>query len=391
MRQLAKRQLEILNELLEGFSCSNDTFLEGKLGQLFYYYHLYTVTAAPGLRQRTEVMLDEVLNNISAVKPGLDGAALSYGGAGLGYAINFMSQRGFLKFEVDNEFDKLDRFLFYSAEHFIEEDNTDLLHGAAGIIHYFTEKANASVVVNEYLDILIEKLCNSAVTEDSGCWFRNAPARTNGRQLINLSLPHGLCGILLVLIKAYERSGHKNLIRNTVEEGIRFILKHKMDIDFSRGEYSFFPVIIDRDADGISAPNMLGWCAGDISMVLLLYRAAKLLRDASLCELADLIGMQTMMRRDVASTLVTSANFYHGAAGIAQCCHALYEESGNITYHESYEYWIDKTIQLLEEEMECDIYNGKENDVLEGVPGIAMVLLSYVSAKELHWSRAFLL
>ena len=60
-------------------------------------------------------------------------------------------------------------------------------------------------------------------------------------------------------------------------------------------------------------------------------------------------------------------------------------------YREGYEYWLDKTFVLLEEDQERSAYMGKEHEVLEGLVGVGLTLLSYVSDQDLKWSKLFLL
>ncbi|TWV99919.1 lanthionine synthetase C family protein [Chitinophaga pinensis] len=391
MQQIAQKHLNKLNLLLENYRTTNDTFLKGKLGLIYYYSHLYKVTEAPALKCKTEDLIGEVFANINAGVPALMGASLSSGAAGFGYALNAMSLQGFLQFEVNDELESLDEFLYRSALDLIAADNFDFLHGALGVVHYFTERMHTSPQVAVYLDNLIEKICLNAVEEDGGYWFKNSQIKIDGEDVISFGLSHGQCGILLILLNAYAHSVHKELIRKIITGGIHFILKHKIDIDFSLNEYSFFPFIMKSDAREISAPNRMGWCYGDLNEVLLLYRAGKLFNDDNLLMLADLIGVQSMMRTDENATMVISSGFCHGAAGLAQFCKTLYDERGLDQYRKGYEYWIERTIILLEEELPQHIYAGKEGDVLEGAIGVAFTLLSYVSEHELNWSKAFLL
>jgi len=391
MQQIAQKQLDKINKLLATQSTKNDSFFKGKLGLAFYYYHLYKATEQPDLKLEAESLLEQVMSDINAHNPGLIGPVLSIGGAGLGYAVHFMHREGFLEPASGIVFHELDRYLFNTAASLIAEDNIDFLHGALGIVYYFAEKQHTQPDTRHYLDALVEKICRKAVEEESGCWFRTSLMKMDERQMVNFSLAHGMCGILLVLLSAYENSGCKELIAKTVNEGIRFILKHKMDVDFANHEYSFFPFIVGPDDKEISALNRMAWCYGDLNEVLLFYRAGRLFNDDNLIRMADLIGMQCTMRRDALSTLVTGSDFYYGTAGLAQFCRTLYRETQHNTYKEVYEYWIERTILLLDDELANGTYAGREHEYLEGLIGVAFVLLSYVSETELNWSKALLL
>ncbi|HEU4555007.1 MAG TPA: lanthionine synthetase C family protein [Chitinophaga sp.] len=376
---------------MEKHDCDNDTLLNGQLGLIFYYYHLYKVTERPTLKHKMESLLEQVIANIHSKELTLAGPSLSTGAAGLGYVISFLCREGVLDAGIQQEMEALDKYLFNAAAGLIAADNTDYLHGALGVVHYFSGKWHTAPHISRYLDVVVEQLCNRAVQEGACRWFRGNPVKANGKQVINFSLSRGQCGILLVLINAFEASAHRQLIADTLKGVIRFILKHKMDVDFSRNECSFFPFVIRRGAQKISAPNRLAWCYGDLNQVLLFYRAGRLLNDESLLQLADLTGMQSMMRRDEGSTMVTNSSFCHGAAGLSQLCKTLYHESNQAGYKDGYEYWIEKLLLFLPGDLENGMYTGREHDYLEGLTGPAFALLSYVSGIHLNWSKILLL
>lgn len=391
MQQMANAQLCDINTLLDDRYSDNDTLLTGNLGLAMYYYNLFKSTRKPNDKAKAEQLLNDVFTHINQDVPTLAGAALSTGAAGLGFLLNEINREGLMDLDVTTEIGELDEFLCQSAEKFIQEDNFDYLHGATGIVNYFVERARTTERQTPYLDLLIDKICACAEDEDCGYWFSSRVEGTNGQKVVNFSLSHGLCGVLLVLINAYPYSIHKRKLERTVVNVIRFILKHKMDVEFSRNQYSFFPFFAIQGAAEISAPNRMGWCYGDLNEVLLFYRAGKWLGDKNLINLADLIGMQSIMRKTPEATLVNGASFCHGSAGLAQFYRTLYRERPLDAYREGYEYWLDKTFALLEEDQERSAYLGKEHEVLEGLVGVGLTLLSYVSDQDLKWSKLFLL
>jgi len=390
MRQIALRQLEKIQQQVDGNKPVDDSFLNGGLGLAFYYYHASRVSEEKKFGDRAHEIVEEIFVSLDSGLPRLAGPAFSNGGAGLCYVINFLNREGFLDFEVEAEFEELDRYLFSTAMNQIEADFIDYLHGALGTILYFSERTGEGQV-QCYLDALIEKICGKAVKQPSGYWWRNYLLQVSEKEDINFSLSHGLSGILLILLNAYPRCKHKDLIEHVVKEGVRFILKHKIDIDFAENAYSFFPFLIRKDATELIAPNRLAWCYGDLNEVLLFYRAGKLFSDEGLVRLADLIGGQTLLRKKQEMTMISDSHFCHGSSGLAQFYKTLYKESGLPAYLEGYEYWMEQTILLLDTDLEKGVYAGKECDYLEGLIGVGLTLLSYVSERELHWSRSVLL
>ncbi len=344
MRQIALNQLASIHEHISGSQPKNDSFIGGALGLAFYYYHSYKVFEQNTLGDRAQELIEEIFANIDSGSARLAGPAFSNGGAGLAYTVHFLSREGFLDFDVDHEFVELHKYLFQSAFSQIEGDFLDYLHGAMGTVFYFSERVRVmqgaramhampgdegpSLVdegspsgedrIRYWLDILIEKICDKAIQHESGCWFRNFMLQIQEKDEINFSLSHGLSGILLILINAYPQSLHKLRIERVVREGIRFIRKHKIDIDFTEKSYAFFPFLMRKDATELVAPNRLAWCYGDLNEVLLFYRAGKLFGDEELIRLAELIGMQTLLRKNEEMTMVTDSHFCHGSSGLAQ-------------------------------------------------------------------------
>jgi lantibiotic biosynthesis protein len=390
MQQIAQQKLDQIHRILEKTHPKNDTFLGGKLGSAFYYFHAFKVTHQKKYAALAEKLVAEVFDSLNSDSPRLVGAAFSSGGAGLGYTVNYLSGNGLLDFDVDTELEELDKYLVNTAASQMAEDSIDYLHGALGVVHYLAARKPNPLVAAQ-LDMLVEKLCNRAVKDEAGTWFRNYIMKADDKESANFSLSHGLSGILLILINVYPHSVHQALIEKTVRDGIRFIVKHKMDIDYAAGQYNFFPFIIKQPVEELTAPPRLAWCYGDLNEVLLFYRAGNLLNEQQYLQLGDLIGLSSLMRKEETSTMVTDAHFCHGSSGLAQFYKALYKERGLKQYLEGYEYWIEQTILLLDKDLEKELYAGKEHDYLEGLLGVAFTLLSYISKKELRWSASLLL
>jgi lantibiotic modifying enzyme len=89
--------------------------------------------------------------------------------------------------------------------------------------------------------------------------------------------------------------------------------------------------------------------------------------------------------------MATDAHFCHGASGLAHFYKVIYAHTGDERHHQAASYWIGETLRYLNTELKNDYYKNKETDLLNGLPGISLVLLSFTAEKELAWGRAFLL
>ncbi|WP_431214028.1 hypothetical protein ACQ86N_03870 [Puia sp. P3] len=70
MRHIVQTQLDRINAAIGGASSRDDSFLNGKLGLIFYYFHLYKVTGEQEYGNKAEDMLDAVMTGLNAESPG---------------------------------------------------------------------------------------------------------------------------------------------------------------------------------------------------------------------------------------------------------------------------------------------------------------------------------
>lgn len=370
--------------------CTDDSLFGGNLGLVLLYYEWYRLSGKKEHFEAAARVLTAVIDRLNNDSPGLAGPSLSKGGAGLAFVITLLDNSGLITGKKEEMLAILDKYLFEAASYQLDQDFTDCLHGAFGIIHYFTQHKPGSTG-NKYLNKLVSKACTKAVKEPSGYWFRNYMVREKKMDEINFSLSHGLSGMLLVLLAAYERANCKSRIEEVVKKGIQFICRHQLYVDTMNGEYSFYPLSIKEKATEIENRPRMGWCYGDLNEVLLFYRAGKIFNDPGLLKLADIIGLHSLMRKDEASTMVVDSHFCHGAAGLAQFYRCLYNESQNEKYQEGYQYWISRTIEFLHKDIAEGNFKNKEHSLLEGPVGVSLVLLSYLSDEESGWGRVLFL
>jgi lantibiotic biosynthesis protein len=390
MFQIANRRLTEIQSAIESGTVHSDSLLGGQLGLVLFYYHLYEVTEEDSYRGKTLKLLEGVVDNLHAGNSRLIKYTFGSGAAGFGYIMSFLSRRKFIDTDLREELGELDHYLFEEAIRYLSTDAVDYLHGALGVLHYFTTRMNEEQI-RQYADIIITQLNDKAVYDGKGMRLHNIFSGNEQPHEFNLSLSHGLSGILLILINAFKFSDHKKLIRHMIGEGVRYIINHRKDADFATGVYNYFPLIVNENTGKLAESNRLGWCYGDLNQVLLLYRAGKLLEQDNYIKLAQIIGLQSLLRNDADSTMVVDSHFCHGSSGLAQFYRVLYQISGHDAYRTGYKQWIEQTILHIEQELANGKYADRETQFLEGLVGVALTLLSYVSGKELQWSRCLLL
>ncbi|HWR32174.1 MAG TPA: lanthionine synthetase LanC family protein [Chitinophagaceae bacterium] len=392
MKEIATRTFLMLHKIIEQHQPQNDSLLGGRLGLALYYQALYDSFDKPAHAEKATALLEEVFSNLTKNSMQLSGNAFGGGGAGLGYVAAQFYTAGFIEASLHDDLESLDDYLYKtSLEQIIQQDKIDFLHGATGTIHYFVKRM-PDKKAERYLVNLITALCNKAVREEKGIWFKNLETERKENSGINLSLSHGLCGFLLILINAYHAGIKLDCIKEKISRGIAFILSYQQDIDIPKKKWSFFPNTINAaDLSDLFLSQRLAWCYGDFGPILLLYKAAAIIDMPEWIDKANLFGTFTIMRRDAEATVTTQTLFCHGTAGMAQVYDTFYKLSGIDRYKTAQEYWIGQTTEMIPGELEKAIYYGKECDLLEGLVGVNLALLSYISEKPLTWSQAFLL
>lgn len=368
-----------------------NSLLGGKLGLVLYYYSLYEAFHNKKDANKSIVLLKEVLSDLN--KPyKLFGNSFGTGLTGLAYIINILVREGLLEINFGSALKKLDCSLYESALQQINlHDSIDYLHGALGVLHYFTKRL-PNPVVSKYTLNLSLALCSKAIEEKGGIWFRNYIMLEKEKEEINLSLAHGLSGILLLMISAQEKMPMQPVIINTIEKGIDFLWSHYKKVDGFEQSKSCFPSIINsinRKNKRYSA--RLAWCYGDLNIVMATYKAACLLKKPHWTREGTLLGAHTLTRMELTDIGATDSHFCHGTTGLAQFYKKLFEITGKPMYKNAWLYWIHKTLSLLPNENKRKLYAGKECNLLEGMVGVNLVLLSFISDNKLSWSESLLI
>lgn len=378
-----------LNKTIEQCKPSNDSLCKGAAGLALYYGMLYKVFNQKEYAEKCEQNIQTIFNNLNNEKFLFAGTSLCNGLAGFMYTVNFLNSQNLIHLNISSEFKELEELLFQTALEQIEKDEIDYLHNAGGIICYFTQRNSKTAV--KYLDKLIDALYKRAIIDDSGLRFINNLGADKDTKEYNLSLSHGLSGILLILIEAFQNSLKKTRIKKMVQQGIQYILNNQLLVDTFINQYSFYPASISVASGDKIKTQRLAWCYGDLNMVLLFQRAGTLLNNPEWINWSKDIGRFTTIRLDYEATYAKDPHFCHGTAGLMQFYHVLYNETGYSKYKTAAVHWKKQTEHLLSRELKKDEKEMQPLDSLNGLLGVALPLLEAHHNKYLGWSKVWLL
>ncbi|MDR6562170.1 MULTISPECIES: lanthionine synthetase LanC family protein [unclassified Arcicella] len=391
--------LNRISDALYDTTFNNHSLLSGSIGSLLYASYLYKYQHEERWGDKLIDILETIISEINDVStPHLLTAPLAYGASGLGMVMNILKKNETIEIEYDEYLSFFDELVCDGIVKLLDNKSTDYLYGSSGAVNYLCQRTHNDAV-KICLEHTVDKIESLVEMRQKGITFPNAHLKVMhaDNYEIDLSLSHGQCGVLLSLLKIYEKGIAQDKIKALVEGGIDFLLSTMMPIDFEQHKYSYFPLKFDDSQPSDAMVNQgfygnrLGWCYGDLNQVILLYRAGQLLNNHTWILLADEIGLSISQRLSQASTDMKDSHFCHGTSGLVQSFKSLYAITGLPIYQQTAQFWYAETLKHLEKELLY--YNtNKAGELLEGFGATALVLIAELHAdSSQEWDAIFLL
>ncbi len=246
-------------------------------------------------------------------------------------------------------------------------------------IQYFTKRSAANKL-HPYLAQVVEHSLPFFVSQYIGMSASTTFTPVLHLEQVRFGLNGGLAGMLLVLLKTYEIYPLPAL-QTVIQQGISYILSFRQDIDFSEGNYSAFPDTTNGKYAGSQFSRSLNWQSGDLVQALVFYRAATVFQDQELEKLANLIGLNTLLRTTEETTAITDVTLEKGSAGLSLLYHVLNLTTQNSIYQSGCQLWMDHTLQTLNNQKSIP----QNTNLRKGLPGIGIALGSIAYGKENTW------
>jgi len=278
----------------------------------------------------------------------------------------------------------------------IKLGNLDYFHGSLGIAKYLLSERdyNDQWIWEEFFDYLLKFAIDGK--NDEIRWFRY-DLFTNRiiKNEYDLGIPHGITGIIGVLLDFYESDIKQGFIKNLITRSITFLLNNKMN---KKNRISFFPPKILTNS--IGRESRLGWCYGDLGIGLILLRTSLIFNDENLYDQAVYILKVTVKRTNLYTNGVRDACLCHGSAGIAHLFHRIYSYTNINEFNTASLYWYNKTLELAIQNGPASYkvwYGGNGSEwqdnysFIQGIAGIGLSLLAAISDIEPKWDQSLLI
>ena len=210
---------------------------------------------------------------------------------------------------------------------------------------------------------------------------------------LNCGLAHGIPGPLAVLALARREGVDVPGLTGAIERVASWLAAHRADDDWGVN----WPTAVAVGTGRADEPSRAAWCYGAPGVARALWLAGDALADDALRSLA-IEAMQAVYRRPIPIRAIDSPTFCHGVAGLLQVTLRFGHDTGLPVFAQAAD---ALTRQLL------DAYDGSrllgyatlepgdravdQPGLLDGAPGVALVLLAAATDAEPSWDRVFLL
>ncbi len=269
----------------------------------------------------------------------------------------------------------------------------DYLHGGLGIGHHFLLESKKSSIVS-----LVEKIHDSAIEDyqTKGKKWRTITGYQSEQWDYNISISHGMSSIVIMLSKILQKEIEHKKCAELIEGAVNYILAQKLP----KGNYN--SIFGNYALESMEEPysSRLAWCYGDLGIAVALWRASKALCRKDWEDEAKAILRHASQRRDLKENAVIDACFCHGTSGIAHVFNRMWRETGMPECRDAAEYWINQTLSMARFEDGLAGYKTWQGDkrgfqneygLLEGIAGIGLALLSFLSDEDPTWDECLLL
>lgn len=372
-----------INEELKNNTKSNYNLYSTNGGQLLFQY----LTAKLKVKNSSEFenSLTDFLKNFDKT----DNVSFSSGVSGNLWLINYFIEEGIIDDLLLDIKEQVKSVLQYVDE-FNKQGNYDFLHGSLGLL--FVSNYCRKLLGDNFVKTRIDSVLEGLQTSEKGFYFNNwmgVYKNIDITKSINFSLSHGLASAVIVLSKNKEG-----------KEAVKGILKYiKTYKSKNKDTLSLYPSVVEKGKK-IEYNSRLAWCYGDLGIAIAFWQAGKLLSNELWKKEAIEIMIHASTRTDLKKNKIVDAGFCHGTSGIAHIFNRFYKETKLEIFNKARKYWLEQTFIILKENKVENFKswqgdNGwvKDNGLLEGVSGVGLVLLGFLTNEisDLNWDKCVLL
>ena len=237
-------------------------------------------------------------------------------------------------------------------------------------------------------------------------WSEGKEAYPHGN--LNCGLAHGVPGILVFLALAHNAGLYVPDLPQAISRTADWLCANRFDDDWGTNWPTAIPLLAtDTGAGPIlcaadartapDGPSRCAWCYGSPGVARALWLAGETLDRDDYRDLA-IAAMEAIFRRPIHERRIGSPTFCHGVAGLLAITLRFANETGLPVFFEQSRVLVRQILDHYRPDsmlgfrnLEIPDHEIDQPGLLEGSPGIALVLLAAATAVEPTWDRLFLL
>ncbi len=401
--QLLLKKLEEISAILGKTYHSTDEIgvLSGRAGiALFQFYYSKFLQK----ESHADVGVEILSSIIEKINNGYDFHTFCSGISGAAWVIELLQEEELIDLDCDQLLSGLDNFLVQAIQEIQDDQNFyDFLHGILGIGYYFLKRytnTQSNDLKKRYTKILfniIDLLQQRAKVEDNTAKWETYLIRDKGIKGYNLSLAHGNASITNFLSRLVEYTDFKNKVEKLLYQSVTYILSSKNEDIICSSSFPSWITCNNQKSDN----SRLAWCYGDLGIAITLWKAGKSLNNTEYKEQAIQTLTHAAKRTNLVEAGVKDAGLCHGAYGIMHIYSYMYKETKDPKFKETADFWLDKALNMA---VHSNGHAGymkwqggdnprwiKETNLLEGIAGIGLSILSYIASFETKWDQCLLM
>jgi lantibiotic biosynthesis protein len=287
----------------------------------------------------------------------------------------------------------------------------DVISGLSGVALYLLNRVD-SAEVESTLKELVRCLVELS-REINGLPRWHVPTRFMGDDdimlqqfphgYLNCGLAHGIPGPLGVMALAHRAGVTCEGLEEAIDRLAAWLIAHRRDDQWGINWPTAVGLLPPGDPAGPIAPvdaspwAQAGWCYGSPGVARVLYFAGLALKKTEYCDLA-VTAIEDVLRRPIPARHIESPTFCHGVAGLLEIVLRFANDTGAASLQAGAAALTAQLLELHEPDsllgfrsMELEGKRVDQPGLLDGAPGVALVLLGAACDVEPAWDRIFLL
>ncbi len=386
---------EVVRREYKNMDKENLGLMGGKVGTALFLFYYSKYKEDDTFSEMGMELIEEVFEKVN---DGFTYHTFAGGLAGIGWVVDHLFKTGFIEGDSNETLEDIDEYLHKAMILEIQNKQFDYLHAGIGLGIYFLSRLESGKS-KDYLVECVDELDKISIKEEGGgIKWRSTLEREKKSEGFNMSLSHGISSIIVFLSRVIAAGIHKDKAAALLEGAVTFLLQHEMD---TTKYHSMFPSWVAEKPEVSIPPSRLAWCYGDLGNTLALWQAGKSMNKKEWQDKAVETILFNAKRLDVKEQSVRDAGLCHGSFGLAHIYNRMYQLTGKELCKTTARYWFDESLKFDTYEdgfagyksWRMDSLGGPVNDLafLEGVSGMGLALISFLSDTEPLWDRALLM